>query len=178
MKSIVVQFILILACALCAGPSRGQDPLGPRPKKARTLDDYQPRTLKEIGAASKAESSRGGAEVVLGNLFPSRLRVTYNGSARSLPKSKKDVIHSWAQRYAGAPEHYTVPYGTELLFNEGGREYWLAVNKELLPQFKAELKKGESLDLFVIRLGGIRTKGQWEWVLLVEKIAKPKIVSQ
>jgi len=179
MKSMVLQFILILACALYAGPSYGQDLPGPRPKRARTAEDYQPRTLKEIGVASKAESSRDGgrAEVVLGDIFPSRVRVTYRGSARSLPKSKKDVIYSWAQRYAGAPEHYTKPYGTELLFNEDGREYWLAVNKELLQQFKTELKKGESLDLYVIRLGGIRTKGKWEWVLLVEKFAKPRIVS-
>jgi hypothetical protein len=135
--------------------------------------------LKEIGAASKAESSQGGegAEVVLGDLFPSRVRVIYKGSARSLPKSKKDVLHGWAQRYAGAPEHYTVPYGTELLFSEDGREYWLPVNKGLLPQFKSELKKDESLDLYVIRLGGIRTKGKWDWVLLVEKFARPKTVS-
>lgn len=174
----VLQFVLILACALGAGPFYGQDLPGPRPKRARTAEDYQPRTLKEIGVASKAESSReGGAEVVLGDLFPSRVRVTYKGYARPLPGSKKNVLHSWAQRYAGAPEHYTVPYGTELLFSEDGREYWLAVNKELLPEFKEELKKGESLDLYVIRLGGIRKKGKWEWVLLVEKFAKPKTVS-
>ncbi|MGI9069484.1 MAG: hypothetical protein ACR2HX_24150 [Pyrinomonadaceae bacterium] len=179
MKSMVLQFLLILACALGGGPFYGQDLPGPRPKRARTAEDYQPRTLKEIGAASKPESSRdeGGGRVVLSDLFPSRVRVAYIGSARSLPKNKKDVLHSWAQRYAGAPQHYTVPYGTELLFSEDGREYWLAVNKDLLPQFKAELKKGESLDLYVIRLGGIRTKGKWESVLLVETFAKPKTIS-
>ena len=179
MKSMLLLFVLLLACALGAGPSDGQDKLGARPKKPRTPADYKPRTLQEIAAASEAESRRDGeaAEVLLGDLFPSRVRVIYKGSARPLPQNKKDVIARWARQYAGDPLHYTVPYETEMLFTEAGAGHWLVVNKKLLPRFAAELKEGEAIDLYVIRLGGIRTEGKWEWVLLVETFARPQTVS-
>ena len=173
MKFMLLQFVLILACV--PGVHDGQDSLGAGPKKPRTPDDYKPRTLKAIAAASEAESGRdkNAAEVVLGDLFPSRVRVNYKGSARPLPQSRKDVIARWARRYAGDATHYTAPYETEMLFNEDGTGHWLAVNKRLLPRFEKELKEGEAIDLYVIRLGGIRTEGEWEWVLLIESFAKP-----
>ena len=174
-KPILLQVVVIVACALGAGASYAQEPLGAGPKRARTPDDYKPRTLKQIAAASEAEGNRekDAEEVVLGDLFPSRVRVVYKGSARPLPRSKKDVIHRWAQQYAGNPVHYTAPYETEMLFDEDGAGHRLAVHKRLLPRFERELKEGEAIDLYVIRLGGVRTDGKWEWVLLAETFAKP-----
>jgi hypothetical protein len=173
MKSMLLQIVLLLACA--PGAPDGQDALGAGSKKPRTPDDYKPRTLKAIAAASEAEGGRDkdAAEVVLGDLFPSRVRVTYRGSARPLPQSRKDVIARWARQYAGDPTHYTAPYETEMLFDEDGTGHWLAVNKRLLPRFEKELKEGEAIDLYAIRLGGVRTEGKWEWVLLVESFDKP-----
>lgn len=170
MKSMVLQFVLILVCALGADPFYGQDPLGPGPKKARTPGDYKPRTLKGISVDSDAESRRGSEDevIVLSDILPSRVRATYQGSARSLPQRKKDVLHRWAQLYAGAPQHYTAHYETELLFSEEGLDHWLAVRKESLAQFEKEIKKGEAVDLYLIRMGGVRTAKKWESLLLVE----------
>ena len=142
-------------------------------KKPRTLDDYKPRTLKELAASHTGDSS-GSDSVVNGDLLPSRARVTYTGSMRKLSQSRKDVISIWAQRFAGMPEFYTTPYEEEVLFADGVDEYWLAVKRELLPEFAKEFKKGDAVDLNLIRLGRFKSAGKWEPVLLVEAVAKPQ----
>lgn len=168
-----LHFILALTFVLCGLAAFGQN--APGPKKARTPDDYQPRTLREIAAPATAPEvpQDGEKELVLsGDILPSRVRVIYAGSTRPLPKGKKGIIEEWARRFAGSPEHYTGPYETEALFTEDGVEHWLVVHKKLVPQLKEELKKGEALDLFVIRLGGVRAGGEWEGVVLVESLRK------
>lgn len=149
-----------------------QDPVEPVPKKARTLDDYKPRTLKEIAAESDTEVGieRDGEEVLFGDLLPSRVRLTFKGSSRPLSQSKKTLIFHWSQRFAGDPIHYTKPYQTEMMFHEGNSPYLLVINENLLPRFEKEVKADEAVDVYVIRLGGIGSKGKREWVLLVEAI--------
>ena len=169
---------LLLALMLCGDMAYGQDSLGAKPKKPRTPEDYKPRTLKEIAARRSDEKSRRNKRdtmIVHSNILPSRVRVTYGGSARPLPQLKKQVIQQWARLYAGAPEFYTKPYETELLFIEDGVEHWLAVKTKSLAQFEQELKKDEAVDLYLIRLGEAKTTAdKWELVLLVENFQKPK----
>ena len=126
--------LVMVAPQLCYG----QDSPGPRPKKARTPADYQPRTLKDIAAREPqtpspvADSSRVGDEKVIvnGDLRPSRVVATYAGRSRPLPQNKRSLLHRWAQLYAGAPTHYTAPYQSELLFKADGVNYWLAFKKD------------------------------------------------
>jgi hypothetical protein len=172
-------FGLVLILLVVAAPQMcyGQDSLGLRPKKARTPADYQPRALKEIAAReSKSESRDADNEkvIVKSDIRPSLVRATYADRARPLPQSKKDVLHRWAQLYAGAPEHYTGPYQSELLFKEDGVKYWLAVRKDSVAKFKDEVKAGQVVDLFLIRLGGALDGDKWEALLLVESFQKPK----
>jgi hypothetical protein len=172
--------VIVLLVMVASQPGYGQESLGPRPKKARTPADYQPRTLKEIAARDSETRSRGGDHegnekvIVNGDIRPSRVRATYAGRARPLPQSKKDVLHRWAQLYAGAPEHYNRPYQSELLFKEDGIKYWLAVRKDSVAQFEKEVKAGQLVDLFLIRLGGALDGDKWEALLLVENFQKPK----
>jgi hypothetical protein len=149
-------------------------------KKPRTVDDYIPRTLKELGlsqSGSRRDMESEARFVVQGDILPSRVRVTYRVSARSLPQEKKDLIAVWAQRFAGMPEFYTVPYEREVLFAEEGDEHWLAVKKSLLPGLAQEVRKGQAVDLYLIQLGRIRTGDKWVPVRLVEAFAKPPTVS-
>jgi hypothetical protein len=168
--------VLVLGLMLCANVALGQDSLGPRPKKALTPADYRPQTLKAVAAEETKSASRQKDKEKLfvhGDLRPTRVRAAYAGRSRPLPKIKKTVLNRWAQLYAGAPMHYTVPYETELLFKEYGVEYWLAVRKESLAQLKKEFKRGDAVDLFLVRLGGAVAGGKWESLLLVENFQKP-----
>lgn len=177
MESKLTHFVLLTALLIGCGLAYGQDSLGARPKKARTPEDYKPRTLKEVAAEKAGAESRGNKEETMrvdGDILPSRARAAYTGTARPLPQIKKEVLRQWARLYAGSPEGYTEPYETELLFKEGGAEHWLAVRKKSLPQFERELKPGAAVDLYLIRVGAAKTSDEWESVLLIESWQKPK----
>lgn len=170
-------FVLLAALLLGCDMAHAQDALGVKPKKARTSADYKPRTLKVIAAPGPyAESRANKAETlnVTADILPSRVRATYTGLTRPLPQIKKEVIRQWARLYAGSTESYTEPYETEMLFIENKVEYWLAVRKKSLPQIRQELKQGEAVDLYVIRVGAARAVGVWEPMLLIESFQKPK----
>ena len=168
---------LLLLVVLFSNFAFGQDPLGAKPKRARTVDDYKPRTLKEVTTKGPDAESLGNKEqtmTVQSDFLPSRVRVAYKGSVRNLPQIKKELLRQWALRYAGAPEFYTEPYETEMLFVENGTEYWLAVRKDALPKIQQEFNMGEKIDLFLLRMGMVKTSNDWESLLLVEKFQKPK----
>ena len=149
-------------------------------KKPRTLADYRQRTLRELSDLqpdyiARDPTYRTGKDlrlVVHGDVLPSRVKVVYDGATRRLVEEKKYVILAWANRFAGAPEFYTAPYDTETLFSEEGENYWLPVRKEFLPRFEQELKKGEVVELFLIKLGNTRIGDKLEPVILVERFEK------
>lgn len=149
-------------------------------KKPRTIADYQPRTLQELTnllpEQSRAALAERGIEgnkdlrlIVHGELFPSRVKTVYSGTQRPLVEDKRNLITSWANKFAGMPEFYTVPYQTELLFTEGDKSYWLVVHRDLLAQ---DWKQGEALELCVIKFGNVRVGDEFEPVLLVEKVVQ------
>lgn len=173
--------VLLLSLLLSSNVAYGQESLGAKPKKPRTVDDYKARTLKEVTTEGSDVESRSNKEetmIVHADILPSRVRATYAGSARPLPQVKKEVLRQWALRYAGFPEFYTVPYETEMLFVEDGAKYWLAVKKEALPHLEQELKQGEALDLFLIRMGAAKTSNEWEAMLLVENFQAVRLYAQ
>jgi hypothetical protein len=133
--------------------------------------------MKEVSARVSDEETRLDEKekvIVQGDILPSRVGVTSVGRARPLPQMKKDVLYRWAQLYAGAPEHYTEPYETELLFREGKRDYWVAIRKQAMAQFEKEVKKGKAVDLYLIRLGWAEMGDKWESLLLMEMFQVPK----
>jgi hypothetical protein len=173
MKPKLSHMLLLLALIVGSSVARGQEPAGP--KKARTAEDYEPRTLKEVVKNSASGESRGDKKdslKIYGDISPSRVSVTYTGSSRPLPQVKRDVLLQWARLYAGFPEGFTAPYETEMLFVEKGVKYWLAVRKEALPHLRKEMKKGDPVELFLIRLGAARSSHRWESMILVESFQK------
>lgn len=162
MKHQPFHLILFLGVALSGSLAYGQGSLGAIPKKPRTLEDHKPSTLKEIAAADAKRDE----------LLPFRVRVVYTASARPISTTSNDVLHRWAQCCAGNPDHYTRAYLSEMQFVENGSAYWLAVQDRLVADFQAELKVGEALELFLIRVSARETNGKRGSVLLVERFQR------
>jgi len=175
MKTLLCMFMLLLSMTgATLTYAQGE-------KKPRTVADYQPRTLRELStmlpdtfrtalAERGVKGNKDMKQIVHGALFPSRVKVVYSGTKRPLLEDKRNVIISWANQFAGAPEFYTKPYQTELLFTEDNQNYWLAVHKDLLAQV---WKQGETFELCVIKFGNVRIGDEFEPVLLVEKVILP-----
>lgn len=175
----IKSYVLVAAVVLFLSIMNfAQESTGPRSKRARSAEDYKPRTLKElaVNTSSSSENRTNKEETMLvtPKILPSRVRVTFKGSTRDIPQIKKEVLAQWARLYAGAPEFYTKPYETEMLFTEEGDEHWLAVKKDLLPRLKHELKERDEVDLYIIRVGSASISNRWEPMLLVENFQKPR----
>lgn len=176
MKRLIAKQVLVLI-ALTFNLAYAQDTTGPRPKRARAPEDYQPRTLKELAGKNSSSNSLGNkmeTMIVDPDISPSRVRVTYAGQTRKIPELNKEVINQWARLYAGAPETYK-PYEVDVLFTENGSNYWLTFKKTKLELFwKAVNRKEQPVDLFLIRMGAAKTSAGWEPVLLVENFETNK----
>ncbi len=107
------------------------------------------------------------------NLSPTRVRVTYAGLTRRTPEAKAEVIRQWARLYAGAPETYK-PYEVDVLFTEDGKQYWLTFTQKKLTTFWDSKESSKPVDLFLIRMGAVKTGDKWEPVLLVESFQESK----
>jgi hypothetical protein len=175
MKTRSPHLVLFLTFSLSSALAYGQGVIQAGNKTPRTLDDYQPRTLKEIVAMKPDPKDLRDKEdrlVVTADDLPSTVRVTYTGSTRSIPQFKKEAIRQWARLYAGSVEHYTEPYQSEMLFIEDGVGYWLDVQKNSRLAAK-ELAKGETLNLYLVRVGAA-IGDKYDWTLLVEDFREPE----
>ncbi|HZI85343.1 MAG TPA: hypothetical protein VFD48_00805 [Pyrinomonadaceae bacterium] len=140
----------------------GQDSVGPHPKKARTLEDYRPSTLRAMVKHIPKTNE----------LVPFRVRVVYSSSTRPLSQKTKDVLQGWAECCAGNPDHYTKSYLNEMKFVENGRPYWLAVQDRLISDLRAVVTAGEAIDLFLIRVSALATGKERKSALLVERFQR------
>lgn len=180
MKYKLLQVFLPLLLVLSGHSADGQDMSKPTPrnlipKKVRTQSDYKLRTLKEITALGSTVTRSCADEnslLITSEILPSRVRVTYTGKIRPLGDRQQQVIFKWAQRYAGAPETYIQPYKTEMQFVENGIKHWLTVRTKDIPQLELKFKRGDVVDLNLIRFGGVKSNERWEWVLLVEGLTQ------
>jgi len=147
-----------------------QEPAGPRVKRARTPEDYQIGTLKELAAKASSAGSLGNKEetmVVDPDISPSRVRAKYAGLTARIPEAKAELIRQWARRYAGAPETYT-RYEVDVAFTENGSDYWLTFTQKTLTSFLNSDTWNKPVDLFLIKMGAIKLADKWVPVLLVE----------
>lgn len=166
---------LILVALLLTEICYGQE-TGPRTKRARTPEDYQAGTLKELSAKLSSPDSRGNkmeTMVVDPDLSPTRVRVSYAGLTRRTPEAQAEVIRQWARLYGGSLETYK-PYEVDVLFSENGKKYWLTFTQKKLTSFWDSSVWSKAVDLFVIRMGVVKNGDTWEPVFLVENFEKPK----
>ena len=172
MKSQLSIFVLLLA--LSAIPAYTQTV-----KKPRTDADYHSRTLREMTTlqpdyiARDPQSKDPNMRIIVhADLLPSRVKAHYDGTTRPPVEIRKGVITAWADRPVPVLEIDTAPYQTEMLFTEDSQSYWLVVRTDSLAQFQQQLKKGDMVELFLVKLGNAQIDGKLEPVLLVEKFVK------
>lgn len=140
-------------------------------------DDFKPRTLKEIvslDAREIKESEKQNKVILHADMLLSVVRVKYTGKSRRISETKKGFLLNWAQTFTSNGEQYTAMYEEDLLFTEGGVEYWLPVQKKVVPHFAKELKAGDDVDVYLVRAGGVCSKKVCDWFFLVEEFQKPK----
>lgn len=166
-----IHLVLAMAVALSGSLARGQDSQGPGPKKPRILEDYQASTLKEIVAidADEEKLPKGSRASKYSDLIPFKVSVVYTRLSRPISRKSKDALFRWAQCCAGNPDQFTGPFDTEMRFAENGVAYWLAIRKKSLPDFEKELQKGQTVNLYLIRVAARRSSGQPGAALLVER---------
>ena len=141
-------------------------------------NDFKPRTLHEIVSIDAREindSETKNRLIFHGDMLLSVVRVKYTGKKRPMSGVKRDVLKQWAQTFSlPSAEEYAALYGEDLLFTENDVEYWLPVQKKVIPYFSKELKEGEDVDIYLVRAGGICSKKVCDWLFLVEEFQKPK----
>jgi hypothetical protein len=138
-------------------------------------DAYEPRTLAEMikkyDDPELLEGKFKEVNVIFGGSFPSQVKVVYTGTSRKIPAGRREFIGDWGKTHALSPEIVEL-FETELLFREGSAEHWLPVQKQVIPYFEKELKKGDTVALYAIIAGGKRISGKWDWVVLVNEFEK------
>ena len=140
-------------------------------------DDFKSRTLKDIVSIDAREindSERENRVIFHADMLLSVIRVKYAGKSRTMSEVKKDFLKKWAQTFTENAEAYASHYEDDLLFVENGVEYWLPVQKKVIPYFQKELKVGEDVDIYIVRAGGVCSKKVCDWLFLVEEFQKPK----
>lgn len=175
MKHKPFHLILMISVALSGGLAYGQGSPGAIVKKPRTLQDYKPATLKEIGTMDSDVANPRDQETRLGKdagLLPFRVRVVFTAFTKPISATSNDVLEDWARCCAGNPDHYTKTYANEMQFVENGAAYWLAVQDRLVADFQRDLRVGEAIDLFLIRISARGDDGNRSSALLVEGFQK------
>lgn len=155
-------FIILLAIGFLVPVSRGQQ---------NRWADYEPRTLQSV-----IDSHRGGVHrldyLLSAHSFPSQVKLVYLGKTRQVMGKRKELLRQWV-KMVQQPGSVVELFQTEVLFREGTMEHWLLVQKPLIAALRKEVKAGESINSYVIFMGGAKQEGRWEWMFAMNEFDAP-----
>ncbi len=152
----------------------------PRPEPTLTQtpaskwERYKPNTFEQIVAENSQEmvNEPAGYYVPMPEL-PAKVKVVYTGKTRNTSKERLAFIYLWAKTVGAKIDDSNQVFGTEMLFKEGSREYWLPVQTQLIPFFRDELKVGDEVTLYTIWIGtNIKEDRSTDWVFLVNEFTQ------
>jgi hypothetical protein len=136
------------------------------------FERYKLRTLDEIIKAHSDPQLLERTDMMLtGDTFPSRVKAIYTGSSRKITSARKQHLDMLVGSFKVDPKVISM-YETEMLFIEGTEEHWLPIQKQLIPFFEKELKKGEAVVLYAEWVGAKKISGKWEWIFIVNEFQK------
>jgi hypothetical protein len=129
--------------------------------------DYRPSTLQQVLAQHRSDIA------ALDYYYEPRtsvlITVTYMGKMRPITDRHRDFISRWLKTYGNKPEYASL-YTHEILVMESSSSYWLPIQKNLLKPLITEIKKSESVSLFVLFTGSVKK----EPVLLINEFKKTR----
>ena len=156
--------LILLTVAIAVFPGSGsavQDPFA----------KYVPTTLAARFTAA-AEAADTNADLIFtGAGAPSRARVEFLGKSRPLTSSKRAFCES-AFQTLGFDKKLNEVLSDEWQFRENGRDYWLAVQKQVAEYFPKELAAGDEIDVYFVSLGGVKEGGAMQHVFLVNEFQR------
>jgi hypothetical protein len=132
---------------------------------------YRPRTISEIIRAHfepKVLDKKEGSMILTGDTFPSKVKVIYTGKSRQVSAARKQHLDMLVTSFSVDPK-VIEKYETELLFTEGDDQYWLPVQKALIPFFEKEVKVGGDVIIYAEWVGAKKIEGQWNWIFMVNE---------
>ncbi|HJT68798.1 MAG TPA: hypothetical protein VJ731_01290 [Terriglobales bacterium] len=139
-------------------------------------DEYQPRTLASIIRMHDQDihdldlQSEKKAMLLTGDNFPSRTVLVYTGKSRPLLADKQKLLSAWRLmlKSEAPPED---EFKTEVLFREGKKPHWVAVQNVLLQDLPREVKPGQAVTGYIVWIGAIRTRKDWRWLFALNDFA-------
>ena len=147
--------------------------------QSSSWDLYKPRSLKEITNTLAAkvlknpdvlirDDNKDVSIILSYNSFQSRAKVTYTGTSRKVSDQRKEVISLWLKTLSKPKEHLDL-FENEYLFTEDKVEYWLPVQKQVASYFGEELKKGDTVTVFVAWLGARKDAKSVDHIFLMNE---------
>lgn len=142
-------------------------------------DKYKPRTLSET---ISLDPEGKNADVIImkkdvpqmvayTNLLYSQVRVKFMNKSRPFSTDRKETLDLWKKTF-GIEDKVFELYENEYLFKECENDYWIPVQKQVAAYFPKELKEGDMVSLFIIRIGGKKINNNWDWLFLTNEFIK------
>ncbi|MBD3671248.1 MAG: hypothetical protein HUJ29_10775 [Gammaproteobacteria bacterium] len=129
---------------------------------AEGWDDYKPGLISFMISDYKEQSKDSDYFFTPG--MPFKANVEFLGEFRKIEENRSKYIGMWLKTHGMNPEHINM-YSTEVLVKEGKVEYWLPIQKQLIPYFKKEVPNNKRVNLYVVLAGSIHK----DWVFLVNE---------
>jgi hypothetical protein len=150
-------------------------------QKAEKPDKYKSRTLAEIPLINREATDAILRKAKLDEKhdfisfdpFYSRVKVEFAGQQRPVSPEHRELMKMWSKLQNVGKKTMSL-YESEFLFKEGGREYWIPVQKKVAEAILKELRANDMITLFVVHVGGRKAalKSDFEWLFLSSAFEK------
>lgn len=147
-----------------------------------TWSKYKPRTIQSVVAAHQEQvveidSSSPLAEnklLLSADSFPSKVKLVFLGKSRPMPQKRRELLQAWKKmlKYS-VPDDVVDKFSVEMLFREGDKELWVAVQTPLLEALPQEVRLGQSFTAYVVWMGAIKAADRWEWLFAMNEFDAP-----
>ena len=137
--------------------------------------EYKTRTLSELvemdSDVKNVDYKDEKGILIHAKPFYSAIRLEYTGKSRPISAERLNLFKLW-QGSLGINAKILTFLENEYLFKECDKEYWIPVQKQVAAYFPKELKAGDRITLYLMAVGGVKIKNNWEFIFLTNEFQK------